>query len=181
MWRILRDKSFKVYLIDEYRTSSLCPECSHDLKTFYYVDAPRSWRHRATDDKKTKYHSLLHCKDARCMDYAQSLLPRSYCIRYWNRGLGAVLSFQGIFISLIENGEIFQCFSRYRLTNGEAQQSQPTPKHSRGRLHKSNSMKPVALRYNGYSEPADEEQLLVAKRGRYESTTDRCAVAGYMQ
>ncbi|KAL1926390.1 hypothetical protein VTP01DRAFT_5911 [Rhizomucor pusillus] len=42
--RMLRNKRFHVYLIDEFKTSSLCPDCAQRLETFKMVKNPRPYR-----------------------------------------------------------------------------------------------------------------------------------------
>ncbi|KAL1934365.1 hypothetical protein VTP01DRAFT_6547 [Rhizomucor pusillus] len=42
--RMLRNKRFQVYLIDEFKTSSLCPDCAQALETFKMVKKPRPYR-----------------------------------------------------------------------------------------------------------------------------------------
>ncbi|KAJ2266117.1 hypothetical protein EV176_005713 [Coemansia sp. RSA 451] len=41
--RLLKHAGFEVYLIDEHRTSSLCPNCEEHITTFLDVPNPRPW------------------------------------------------------------------------------------------------------------------------------------------
>ncbi|KAI7871215.1 hypothetical protein BDF14DRAFT_1764447 [Spinellus fusiger] len=44
MRRMLKKEGFKLYLINEFKTSSLCPECNYSpLETFKHVKNPMSY------------------------------------------------------------------------------------------------------------------------------------------
>ncbi|KAI9349332.1 hypothetical protein BD770DRAFT_394868 [Pilaira anomala] len=53
----LRKEGFKVYLLDEFKTSSICPSCENKLATFKECINPRPYR-RSTNPKVT-CHGLL--------------------------------------------------------------------------------------------------------------------------
>ncbi|KAI7861397.1 hypothetical protein BDF14DRAFT_1738809 [Spinellus fusiger] len=58
MWRILKKEGFKLYLINEFKTSSLCPECKFSpLEKFKHVKNPRPYQR--TEMPKVKCHGLL--------------------------------------------------------------------------------------------------------------------------
>ncbi|PHZ12824.1 uncharacterized protein RHIMIDRAFT_283552 [Rhizopus microsporus ATCC 52813] len=44
MRKMLRHEGFEVLLIDEFNTSSICPECNSDLKKFKTIENPRPYR-----------------------------------------------------------------------------------------------------------------------------------------
>ncbi|KAI9317451.1 hypothetical protein BX666DRAFT_1937390, partial [Dichotomocladium elegans] len=82
-WRdIFKRHGFKVYLIDEYRISVTCPECSNRLETFKRIPNPRPWQRIKRPE--IKYHGLLRCTKLNCltsMEFSRS--------RLWNRDTAA--------------------------------------------------------------------------------------------
>jgi hypothetical protein len=58
MRRTLRKHGFQVYLINEFKTSSVCPSCKQDaLKNFKWIQNPRPFRRKKTP--KVLCHGLL--------------------------------------------------------------------------------------------------------------------------
>ncbi|KAI7867722.1 hypothetical protein BDF14DRAFT_1801084 [Spinellus fusiger] len=58
MWKMLKKKGFKLYLINEFKKSSLCPECRFSpLETFKHVKNSRPYQR--TKILQVKCHSLL--------------------------------------------------------------------------------------------------------------------------
>ncbi|KAI9319078.1 hypothetical protein BX666DRAFT_1922952, partial [Dichotomocladium elegans] len=65
-WRdIFKRHGFKVYLIDECRTSVSCPECSNRLETFKRIPNPRPWQRIKRPE--IKCHGLLRCTNLNCL------------------------------------------------------------------------------------------------------------------
>ncbi|KAI9366600.1 hypothetical protein BD770DRAFT_423433 [Pilaira anomala] len=96
----LRKEGFKVYLLDEFKTSSICPSCENKLATFKECINPRPYR-RSTNPKVT-CHGLLRCLNQNCLE-KQALTEKdqeNIKYRLWNRDLAAVLNFRKIVISL---------------------------------------------------------------------------------
>ncbi|CEG77273.1 hypothetical protein RMATCC62417_12057 [Rhizopus microsporus] len=86
--RMLKKHGFPVYLIDEYKTSSLCPKCKYGkLQTFLKVPNPRPFSR--AKNPVVECHGLLRCTNQKCLEPC----------RLWNRDLVAVLNFEGIMIS----------------------------------------------------------------------------------
>ena len=54
---LLRKNGYKVYLVDEFRTSKMCSNCERECGTFRYCENPRPWR-----DGLIKCHGVLMCK-----------------------------------------------------------------------------------------------------------------------
>lgn len=93
--KALKLRGFDVCLIDEYKTSSLCPICHQGIKTFKRSANPRPFR-RAEQPTVT-VHGLLRCNNRTCLE---SMNDR----RLWNRDLAAVLNFRWILRELRTNG-----------------------------------------------------------------------------
>ncbi|PIA17319.1 hypothetical protein COEREDRAFT_41255 [Coemansia reversa NRRL 1564] len=61
-WRdVLRRHGFTVYLLDEYKTSSLCPACGSGLEKFHKIPNPRPWQR--VNKKDVLCNGLLRCKN----------------------------------------------------------------------------------------------------------------------
>ncbi|KAJ2499834.1 hypothetical protein GGH96_003177 [Coemansia sp. RSA 1972] len=106
--RLLKRAGYEVYLIDEYLTSKLCPNCNERLSNTHYVPNPRPWRRRI--QPKVKCHGLLSCESRACGEFFDTY-KRGYLRKkegdvprkLWNRDLG-VLNFKHILQSLRETG-----------------------------------------------------------------------------
>ncbi|KAI7905635.1 uncharacterized protein BX663DRAFT_583747 [Cokeromyces recurvatus] len=83
--RMLKKHGFSVLLIDEHKTSSLCPTCKvGKLETFKKVQNPQSFRR--SKYHKVECHRLLRCLNHQCLE----------SLRLWNRDLAVVLNFRDI-------------------------------------------------------------------------------------
>ncbi|GAA5800581.1 hypothetical protein HPULCUR_006017 [Helicostylum pulchrum] len=94
-------KGFKVYLLDEFKTSSLCSSCKDgtNLEKFKEVKTPRPFRR--TKNPTVICYGLLRCTNEDCLqDSKESLVHR----RFYNRDMAATLNFRHILFSLRENG-----------------------------------------------------------------------------
>ncbi|KAG2236350.1 hypothetical protein INT48_008332 [Thamnidium elegans] len=57
MRKMLRKEGFQIYLLDEYKTSSICPSCEHQLENFKECINPRPYRR--SNNPTVKCHGLL--------------------------------------------------------------------------------------------------------------------------
>ena len=73
---LLRKHGYKVYLVDEFRTSCRCSACEGECKTFRFCENPRPWKNNII-----LRHGLLKCKT---------------CSRLWNRDMNASLNIHKI-------------------------------------------------------------------------------------
>ncbi|KAI9259255.1 hypothetical protein EDC94DRAFT_160502 [Helicostylum pulchrum] len=98
---MLRKEGFKVYLLDEFKTSSLCPSCKDGttLEKFKEVKNPRPFRR--TKNPTVICRGLLRCTNENCLQYSKESLVRR---RFYNRDMAATLNFRHILFSLRENG-----------------------------------------------------------------------------
>jgi hypothetical protein len=55
---LLRRNGYKVFLVDEHKTSCRCANCGHETKTFRWCKNPKYWK-----DNIMKRHGLLRCKN----------------------------------------------------------------------------------------------------------------------
>lgn len=87
---------FRVLLLDEYRTSSSCPDCFADITHCVKRPSPRPWKRKFGD---VWVHGLLKCDSAEC---------KSECggrSKKWNRDLLAVSNFRRIWYAYIHGRE----------------------------------------------------------------------------
>jgi hypothetical protein len=104
----LRHRGFEVLLLDEFRTSKVCPSCLQpSLKKFKRVTNPRTWRRE--EYPMVTCHGLLRCNNQECM---QTVVGNH---RYWNRDLASVLNYRHILNGLRANGLRPPVFQRPRL------------------------------------------------------------------
>jgi predicted metal-dependent hydrolase len=66
---LLRKQGYKVYLVNEFRTSCMCSACEGNCETFRHCKNPRPWKNNTIIR-----HGLLECKT---------------CLRLWNRDMNA--------------------------------------------------------------------------------------------
>ncbi|KAJ2593213.1 hypothetical protein H4R99_006163, partial [Coemansia sp. RSA 1722] len=97
---VLKQHGFQVYLIDEFRSSSICPVCNHGLATFRYVRNPRSWQ--LDSNPWVKCHGLLRCQNENCLESVAG--PKGF--------KPAVLNLKHILVGLREEKCIPERFSR---------------------------------------------------------------------
>ncbi|RCH99918.1 hypothetical protein CU097_014140 [Rhizopus azygosporus] len=102
--KMLQKNAFKVYLIDEFRTSSFCPVCEKSLEKFKTIRNPRP--HKREKMPTVLCHGLLRCENLRCLNEHNDKR------RLWNRDLVATLNFRKILTSLRNNGKRPVLFSR---------------------------------------------------------------------
>ncbi|KAJ2592002.1 hypothetical protein EV177_008800 [Coemansia sp. RSA 1804] len=100
-WRmILKRLRFRVYLIDKFRTSSICPVCNSSLEKFHWVCNPRPWQRKKT--LSVMCHGLLRCKNETCLK-SVAKYEESNRRRLWNHDTVAVLNMLHILFSLRKN------------------------------------------------------------------------------
>ena len=92
---VLYRLGFRVLLLDEYRTSSSCPDChGNTAKTNIKRVNPRPWQRQSCPE--TFVHGLLQCQSTQC---------KSECgghSKKWNRDLMAVCNFRRIWHAYIQ-------------------------------------------------------------------------------
>ncbi|KAG0788277.1 hypothetical protein G6F22_007055 [Rhizopus arrhizus] len=125
MRRMLAKEGFQMYLLNEFRTSSLCPSCQNgELETFKKVQNPRPYQRekRLIVDR----HGLLSTIE----DTAKFPLRR-----LWNRDMAATLNFGYILFSLRANGERPErfCRSKKPLSTGPKRKNIPSSSASTSR------------------------------------------------
>ena len=59
---MFRKAGYRVLLLDEYRTSQICPLCEGRCETFKSRLSPKPWR-----DDIVKVHGLLRCQSEKCL------------------------------------------------------------------------------------------------------------------
>ncbi|KAJ2496672.1 hypothetical protein GGH96_005682, partial [Coemansia sp. RSA 1972] len=127
--RLLKHAGFEVYLIDEYLTSKLCPNCNERLSNTHKVPNPRPWRRRI--QPKVKCHGLLSCESRACGEFQGKYLREKRSDvkrRLWNRDLVGVLNFRHILQSLRETGIVPARFER-----GQPAEASTAPKPTKAR------------------------------------------------
>ncbi len=88
---MFRRAGFDVLLLDEYKTSKVCPDCEREtVETFKRRENPKPWR----NDVVT-VHGLLRCQSEFCQ---QSCGHES---RLWNRDFVATLNQKSIVESML--------------------------------------------------------------------------------
>ncbi|KAJ2199728.1 hypothetical protein GGH18_000352 [Coemansia sp. RSA 530] len=109
-WRtLLKRGGFDVYLIDEYLTSKICPNCYGRLSNTHDVLNPRPWMRRKR--LMVKCHGLLSCQSEECLKFEGNYLG-DVKRKLWNRDLVGVLNFRHILQSLRETGTVPTRFQR---------------------------------------------------------------------
>ncbi|KAG1558248.1 hypothetical protein G6F49_004678 [Rhizopus delemar] len=107
MRRMLAKEGFQVYLLDEFRTSSLCPSCQNgELETFKKVQDPRPYQRE--NYPIADRHGLLRYKNQQCLKAVTSTIEATDKVplrRLWNRDIAATLNFRRILFSLRANGD----------------------------------------------------------------------------
>ncbi|KAJ2232662.1 hypothetical protein GGH97_006004 [Coemansia sp. RSA 475] len=129
-WRtLLKRGGFDVYLIDEYLTSKICPNCYGRLSNTHDVLNPRPWMRRKR--LMVKCHGLLSCQSEECLKFKGNYLG-DVKRKLWNRDLVGVLNFRHILQSLRETGTVPTRFQR----------GQPTKASKPGKARKTTARKP---------------------------------------
>ncbi|KAJ2501326.1 hypothetical protein GGH96_002025 [Coemansia sp. RSA 1972] len=127
--RLLKRAGYEVYLIDEYLTSKLCPNCNERLSNTHDVPNPRPWRRRI--QPKVKCHGLLSCESKACVEFQGKYLREKRSDvkrRLWNRDLVGVLNFRHILQSLRETG-----IAPARFQRGQPAEASTAPKPTKAR------------------------------------------------
>ncbi|KNC98893.1 uncharacterized protein SPPG_09323 [Spizellomyces punctatus DAOM BR117] len=104
-WRTLFKRNrINCFLLDEYKTSSVCPHCSSGVeKGFKTRPHSRPWRRR--EGKIEKVHGLLGCTNPNC-------LQQSWTMRYWNRDTLSTCNMLMIVQSMLDGHCRPEVFSR---------------------------------------------------------------------
>ncbi|KAI9475007.1 hypothetical protein BX667DRAFT_525297 [Coemansia mojavensis] len=103
---MLRKHGFTVYLIDEYRTSSLCPLLFTPTDVFFKRPSPKPGKEPDKELKQYYCRGLL-----RCTECTVELGDRTD-YRKWDRALAAVCNFRTILQSIREGKGIPEHFKR---------------------------------------------------------------------
>jgi hypothetical protein len=89
---------FRVLLLDEYRTSSSCPDCQENtMRTNIKRVNPRPWQRQLRAE--TFVHGLLECQSTQCKSECDG-----HC-KKWNRDLMAVCNFRRIWDAYLNGRE----------------------------------------------------------------------------
>ncbi|KAJ2061085.1 hypothetical protein GGI17_003342, partial [Coemansia sp. S146] len=94
---------FTVYLINEFWTSCVCPECDKPLEAFKTVRNPRPFQRK--NNQTVTCNGLLRCTNQECL-WTVVKYNGSSERRLFNRNEAAVMNFQRIVNSLCETGDI---------------------------------------------------------------------------
>ncbi|KNC96900.1 uncharacterized protein SPPG_07727 [Spizellomyces punctatus DAOM BR117] len=108
-WRTLFKRNrIDCFLLDEYKTSSVCPRCSSSEfveKKFKTRPHSRPWRRR--EGKIEKVHGLLGCTNPNCLQQAWTS-----GMRYWNRDMLSTCNMLLIVRSMLDGHGRPEVFSR---------------------------------------------------------------------
>ena len=122
MIRMLKKNGFDVYLINEFKTSPVCPDCEGALKKFCTVANPRPYRREK--NPTVTCNGLLKCDN-----HSPAKL--------WNRDLAAVCNFRKILNELRTTGNRPICLSRQAMLTS----SQPSFKRRNNAASSKNKKK----------------------------------------
>ncbi|KAJ2027006.1 hypothetical protein GGI08_009964 [Coemansia sp. S2] len=98
-----------VYLINEFRTSCVCPECDKSLETFKPIRNPRPFQRE--NHLTVTCNGLLRCTNQECL-WTIDKYKGSSERRLFNRNEAAVMNFWQIVDSLCETGDIPKALKR---------------------------------------------------------------------
>jgi len=94
----LRRLGFRILLLDEYRTSTSCPDCQRDTKrTNVKRINPRPWQRSVRPE--TFIHGLLECQSTQCKAECDGLSKK------WNRDTMAACNFRRIWNAYLDGRE----------------------------------------------------------------------------
>ncbi|KAI9502232.1 hypothetical protein BX070DRAFT_193427, partial [Coemansia spiralis] len=102
-----------VYMLDKYKTSSLCSGYLDDeLRPFKWTKHGRCYRRN--NRLRVKWHGLLHCKNDKCLENTIKYVPGSPLpTHYWDRDTAAALNYRHIFKSFCsEENKSLERFSQ---------------------------------------------------------------------
>ncbi|KAJ2793313.1 hypothetical protein H4R20_006575, partial [Coemansia guatemalensis] len=124
-WRdMLKRHGFTVYLLDEYRMSSICPVCESSLENFRWVR--NLCPYQCNKSPSVKCHGLLCCNNENCLK-SVAKYEETTRLRKWNWDTAAVLNFRHILHGLQENGCVPEHFQRAQ----QPKKPDDKPKHKR--------------------------------------------------
>ena len=107
-WRTLFKRSrIGCFLLDEYKTSSVCPRCSSSDLAKGLKERPHSRPWRRREGKMEKVHGLLGCLNPNCMQPAWTSR-----MRFWNRDTLSTCNMLSIVQSLLDGKGRPELFSR---------------------------------------------------------------------
>ncbi|KND04638.1 uncharacterized protein SPPG_00355 [Spizellomyces punctatus DAOM BR117] len=108
-WRTLFKRNrINCFLLDEYKTSSVCPCCSSDVEKGFQT-RPHSRPYRRREGKIEKVHGLLGCTNPNCLQQAWTS-----GMRYWNRDTLSTCNMLMIVQSMLDGHGRPEVFSRSR-------------------------------------------------------------------
>lgn len=91
-WKKLFNRNhMKFVLIDEFRTSTFCPNCNSNVEYVFKRESPKPWRKGRVE----MVHGLLGCKNLNCLKQDGTKQ------RYWNRDDLATLNMIDIVINML--------------------------------------------------------------------------------
>ena len=107
--KLFRKRGYKVYLINEFRTSMLCNKCHEKVETFQKRESKKP----CNKGKITKVWGLVRCTNKECKPHMKVRKPKNkYGVNIYNRDTNAVVNMINIVKSLIETGERPKKFTR---------------------------------------------------------------------
>jgi len=104
---LFRRYGYKVFLVDEHKTSCRCPNCGHETKTFRWCHNPKYWK-----DNIIKRHGLLRCKND---------------CGLWNRDTNGAINIWKIAVSTIGRRERPEYLRRARSSISGVSSTSTTP------------------------------------------------------
>ncbi|KAJ2795480.1 hypothetical protein H4R20_005864 [Coemansia guatemalensis] len=109
--RMLIKHGFRVFHIDEFKTSTWCPYCGEGtLEKFLDVENPRP--HRRAKMPVITSHAVLCCNNDNCVGRPVDTMTGNSVKRIINRDLAACMNFKNIVDGLRNNGSVPERFVR---------------------------------------------------------------------
>ena len=104
--KMFRQFGYKVYLVNEHKTSKTCPCCFNDLeKNFRKNPSPKPWK----NGELVNVHGLLRCQSEKCQQAC------GYSQRFWNRDDVATMNLKFIVEETKSSGDRPEMFKRTRV------------------------------------------------------------------
>jgi hypothetical protein len=103
---MLHKQGFHVLLLNEFKTSTSCPDCFSPTYTFRDRRSRRPWRRHLPPQR---VHGLLECRHEHCVAECNGQSKK------WNRDLLAVLNFRRIWNAYVSGNDRPQDLRRGRL------------------------------------------------------------------
>ncbi|KAJ2833506.1 hypothetical protein FBU31_001896, partial [Coemansia sp. 'formosensis'] len=158
-WRdLFKNHGFRLFLIDEYQTSLICPTCDLDLEKFKRVKNPQLYM--AKKYPTVLCNGLLRCTNQKCLQREEKYKDTSKLWLY-NRNVAAVVNFQRIIKSLLEIGDIPEQFKHSIFRESAAKKSYSA--------NKGKSSEPIDTMFSSWHF-AYKKSLLHSKRISYNRT-----------